>query len=688
MPTIGTAGHVDHGKSALVEALTGTHPDRLREEQERGLTIELGFAWTTLPSGREVSIVDVPGHVRFVRHMLAGAGAIDLALLVVAADEGVMPQTREHLEILDLLDIRHAVVALTKTDLVDDPDWLDLVEEEVRLLLEPTALAGSPIVRTSAHTHAGLDELRAALDTALDAVPPPRDIGRPRLGIDRVFTMPGFGTVVTGTLLDGRLHVGDTLEAVPAVKAGTSSQVGGPTARVRGLQSHRRDTTEALPGTRTAINLAGIDRDDLRRGQVLAPPGRIPAARTLDARVRVLAHRPLRHNLRVALHIGSDEVQARVRVLGTVRHEPNAPSSVRGEPVEPQRRDPEELDSLRSPTPRPSTGPGRTGEGSRRAPASLDAIPPEADGWVQLVLADPVAAVPGELFVLRVSDETIAGGRVIEVNAPRHRRTDPRTVERLAARAEGTPESRLLAALERLEPCAPAVLRAQVELDRPTIDAAIEALIASGDAHPLEGGLLLSSAGLARLADRARRALQAYHEAHPLRLAMPREELRAPLALELREYAAVLPLVITAATIEERPASGTGAQHGLALAGWEPRPTAAQRRAADEAVAALEAGGVAPPRLDLDGELLAYLGGTGRVVDCGDGVVLATPAFEAARAAVIDALRGREGATLAELRDALGTNRRAAQAILETMDRLGVTRRAGEGRVLGPAASA
>ncbi|MCC6236106.1 MAG: selenocysteine-specific translation elongation factor [Dehalococcoidia bacterium] len=785
MPTIGTAGHVDHGKSALVEALTGTHPDRLREEQERGLTIELGFAWCTLPSGREVSIVDVPGHVRFVRHMLAGAGAIDLALFVVAADEGVMPQTREHLEILDLLDIRHAVVALTKCDLVDDPDWLDLVEEEVRLLLEPTTLRGAPIVRVSAHTHAGLDDLRAAIDTALDAVPPPRDIGRPRLGIDRVFTMSGFGTVVTGTLLDGRLHVGDTLEAVP----------GGPAAaRVRGLQSHRRDTAEALPGTRTAVNLAGIDRDDLRRGQVLAPPGRIPAARTLDARVRVLDHRPLRHNLRVALHIGSDEVQARVRVLGvidergdpdgvesstsgshpgpstgsgrtgdtppllepvhpsSVRGEPTRssvpgepppssvrgepveppgtpsagsnrpappsssvpgdppPSSVRGEPGEPHRATPESPNRAAPPPPsvRPETpqstveahaviagrasstagsrrggspGSPRTDDGSPVRPPTLDAIPPDAEGWVQLVLTEPVAAVPGELFVLRVSDETIAGGRIIEVNAPRHRRTDPATVERLAARAEGTPESRLLAALERAEPCLPPALRATVEVDAATFDAALASLLEQGDARALEGGLLLSAAGLARLQDRARRALHAYHEAHPLRVAMPREELRVPLALEQREYAAILPAVVAGAAIEERPA-------GLALAGWEPRPTAAQRRAADDATRALEAGGVAPPRLDLDAELLAYLAGSGRVVDCGDGVVLAAPAFETARTAVIGALRGREGATLAELRDALGTNRRAAQAILETMDRLGVTRREGEGRVLGPAASA
>ncbi|MQC27855.1 MAG: selenocysteine-specific translation elongation factor, partial [Chloroflexi bacterium] len=304
MFVVGTAGHVDHGKSALIEALTGTHPDRLKEEQERGLTIELGFAWLTLPSGREVSIVDVPGHVRFVRHMLAGAGAIDLALLVIAADEGIMPQTREHLEILDLLDVRHAVVALTKIDLVER-DWADLVEEEVRELLEPTALAGAPMVRVSSVTREGIDTLLATLDTALDHVPEPEDIGRPRLGIDRVFTMPGFGTVVTGTLLDGRLRIGDTLDATP----------GGPSARVRGLQTHRRAVTEAQPGTRVAVNLSGVATESLARGQVLAPPGRMTAARTLDARLRVLAHRPARHNLRVAVHLGTAEVQGRVRVI-------------------------------------------------------------------------------------------------------------------------------------------------------------------------------------------------------------------------------------------------------------------------------------------------------------------------------------------------------------------------------------
>ena len=558
--------------------------------------------------------------------MLTGSGAIDLALFVVAADEGVMPQTREHLEILDLLQVTHGIVALTKCDLVDDGDWLDLVEEEVRGLLEPTSLAGSPMVRVSSVSRAGLDDLRTALDAALDEVPPPRDIGRPRLGIDRVFTMTGFGTVVTGTLLDGRLHVGDTVEAVPA----------GPTARIRGLQTHRRDREEAEPGTRVAVNLAGMAREDLRRGQVLAPPGRLIPARALDARVRVLEHRELRHNLRVALHIGSDEVQARVRVLGS----------------------PDE---------------------------SAAELPASSEGWCQLILAEPVAAVPGDLFVLRVSDETIAGGTVVDVNPPRHRRRDAAVLARLESRARGTPESRLLAMIERLEPVTRSALRARGEIDAASLDTPLAALEAetavvaleapAGQGQPPES-VYVTPGGIARLSSLARRALEAYHRAHPLRVAMPRDELRGRLSLEPREFASVLPALTG---IELR---ATGLTSGVAAEGWTPHLTAAQRRAADEAVATLEAGGAAPPRLDLDAELLGYLAGEGRVVDCGDGIVLGAAAFEAARAAASEALRERGPLALGDLRDALGTNRRAAQQIMEMLDRLGVTRRQGETRVL------
>ncbi|MCY3655849.1 MAG: selenocysteine-specific translation elongation factor [Chloroflexi bacterium] len=611
MYVIGTAGHVDHGKSALIEALTGIHPDRLQEERDRGLTIELGFAWMTLPSGREVSIVDVPGHVRFVRHMLAGVGAIDLALFVVAADEGVMPQTREHLEILDLLDVRHAVVALTKVDLAPDEEWLELVEEELREQLAPTTLGGAPIVRTSAATGKGLDALRAALDEALADTPEPRDVGRPRFGIDRVFTMQGFGTVVTGTLLDGTLRAGETLEAVP----------GGPSARIRGLQTHQEQVDEAQPGTRVAINLAGVGTDELRRGQVLAQPGQVGVARTIDAVLRVLPERALRHNLRVTVHLGAAETQGRLRVLGA------------------------------------------------------DEVAAGSEGWCQIQLAPPIAATPGDLFVVRVSDRTLGGGRVLAVNTPRHRRTDPAAVERLRALAAGSSDEAVLAVLERIEPATLAELARHADAEGDALAGSIEALVERGDVMTLDGAetRYVSAAGAARLRTRADRALEAYERDHPLRRVMSSEELRARLGLEARALDAVLPALAPDVVADAG---------GVRRAEWSPQPTAAQRRAAEEAVATLAAGGVSPRRIDLDPELAAFLEDRGEIVDCGDGVMLAAGAFEEVSRTVVALIEAQGSATLAQLRDAIGTNRRATQAMLERLDRDGVTRRRGDERVL------
>ena len=613
MFVVGTAGHVDHGKSTLVRALTGIDPDRLREEQERGMTIELGFAWLTLPSGREISIVDVPGHVRFVRHMLAGIGAVDLALLVIAADEGVMPQTREHLAILDLLEVRRVIVVLTKCDTVDDA-WTTLVEEDVRGTLDGTALEAAPIVRVSAVTSAGLDTLRAAIDDALETAPPPRDIGRPRLGIDRVFTMTGFGTVVTGTLLDGRLHTGDTVEVVP----------GGRTLRVRGLQSHRHEVEEALPGTRVAVNLAGVSTDDLARGQALAAPGRLEAARTFDARIRALPGEAMRHNLRVTVHLAAAETAARLRLFGA------------------------------------------------------DEVASGAEGWAQVVLAGPVAAAPGDLFVVRLGDQTLGGGRVIEVNAPRHRRNDPTVIDRLAARALGTPESRLLVALERIEPCTTAALERAAGLAPDETRRTLDDLINEGMVHrlvpPAGDPVLVSGVALARYEEIARRALAAYHTAHPLRFTMPREELRGAISLPQREFAAILGGL----------APGLDARgEGVVEAGWEPQPSAPQRAAIEAAASALQAGGMQPDRVPVDPAIAAYLVEAGRAVDCGDSVLLHAAAFEVARGRITEAMRASATPlTLAETRDLLGVSRRNAQAILETLDRQGVTMRAGDGRTL------
>ncbi|NLE09690.1 MAG: selenocysteine-specific translation elongation factor, partial [Dehalococcoidales bacterium] len=293
MFVMGTAGHIDHGKSALIKALTGINPDRLREEQTRGMTIDLGFAWITLPSGQEVGIVDVPGHEKFIKNMLAGVGGIDLALLVVAANEGVMPQTREHMAIIDLLEIRRGVIAVTKKDLVDD-EWLELVRMDIEELIEPTSLARSPIVPVSAITGEGLDVLRTTIDNQLQLTESRRDTGRPRLPIDRVFTISGSGTVITGTLVDGTLMTGQEVEIVP----------GGLKSRIRGLQSHKSRVEHAELGSRVAVNLVGLATTDVLRGQVLTTPGWLKPTTVLSARLRVLSHlrRPLLHNAIVNFH--------------------------------------------------------------------------------------------------------------------------------------------------------------------------------------------------------------------------------------------------------------------------------------------------------------------------------------------------------------------------------------------------
>src|SRR5512142_3169548 len=278
MYVIGTAGHVDHGKSTLVKALTGIDPDRLAEEKERGMTIDLGFAWLTLPSGREVSIVDVPGHESFIKNMLAGVGGIDAALLVIAADEGVMPQTREHLAILDLLEIPAGIIVLTKIDLAPDPAWLDLVEIDIRAAVSGTVMSEAPLVRVSAKTQTGLDSLLSTLESLLQQKPARLDLNRPRLPIDRVFSMSGFGTVVTGTLLDGQLLLGDEVEVVPSGQRG----------RVRGLQTHKRKEEWSVPGSRTAVNVSGVDTESVQRGEVLVHPDQYQPTRRIDARFHLL----------------------------------------------------------------------------------------------------------------------------------------------------------------------------------------------------------------------------------------------------------------------------------------------------------------------------------------------------------------------------------------------------------------
>jgi selenocysteine-specific elongation factor len=620
MPTavrvIGTAGHVDHGKSTLIRVLTGIDPDRLREEQERGMTIDLGFAHLRLPGGTEIGIVDVPGHHDLVRNMLAGVGSIDAVVLVVAADEGVMPQTREHLAILELLGVGTGVIALSKRDLVDD-ELAALVSDDVRAAVSGTPLSDAPLVPVSATTGAGLQDLIAAIERVLGAKPQRRDLGRPRLPIDRAFTMTGHGTVVTGTLIDGTLEVGDEVEVIP----------GGMRARVRGLQTHRRAVERATPGSRVAANLVGVEKSDLERGMTLVRPGSLAATSILGLRLAVLegASGPLLHDDQVKVHVGTAEVMARVAVL----------------------------------------------EG--------DEIQPGAEGWVQLRLADPVAAAGGDRLVVRRPSppETIGGGVVVDTTGARSKRRSE-TAETLARRAAPSAASRMLAVIDVPRTAQEAGERAGVGVEERA--AAIRELLEGGRALDL-GDALIDREAFEALATRALRTLAMGHRRSPLRQGVPREEVRGSLGLEARMGAALLARLIASGRIEERGPLLALPEHRPALA---PEQEAAWQRAR----AVLEREPLQPPSVNsldteygLGKELLAALTDRGDIVRVGEGVFLPS-AVRSFAEAVVGELATAGRITVARARDLTGSSRKHVLPLLQFLDDSGITRRIGDDRVL------
>lgn len=623
---VGTAGHVDHGKSTLVRALTGTDPDRLAEEKARGLTIDLGFAWHTLPSGAVASFVDVPGHEDFIHNALAGAGAIDAALLVVAADEGPMPQTREHLAILDLLRVEHGAIALTKTDLVD-ADWLPLVQAEVEALVEGTTLEGAPIVPVSARTGEGLAELSAALDALVERVPAAGDAGRARVSVDRVFSMAGFGTVVTGTLRDGHIAVGDALEILPQ---------GRPT-RARGVQMHGRAVERARPGTRVALNLGGVDTDDLARGDVVATPGAYAPTRFVDASIELLpeAEAPLRHDAQVTLFHAASEIPARARVIGQPRIEP-----------------------------------GET-------------------GYVQLHLARPTAIAAGDRIVLRLPSpsRTIGGGVVLDPHPPRrHRRFRPEVVDRFRALESEGPERRVLQALAERGPCAPDRLAgAAPDLPADALADALAALEAEGRAVRLAGEVWATAEAWSALAARIRTFLADYHRANPLRHGPPPEALRGRLTLDQAAFAAALRRAESEGWLVR-----DGAQGSPRLADHTVRLGDAQEAAVNALMARFAAQPHTPPgRAEaveaVGADVVDFLIARGDLVPVEMDVLFDRDTYAAMRAAVVERLRGGGRLTVADVRDLFGTSRKYALGLMEHLDRIHVTRRTGDERVLARA---
>ncbi len=619
MYVIGTAGHVDHGKSTLVKALTGIDPDRLREEKERGLTIELGFAWLTLPSGREISVVDVPGHERFVRHMLAGIGGIDLALLVIAANESVMPQTREHLAILDLLRVKRGLAVIAKRDLVDD-EMVELVMAEVEDVLHGTTLAGAPMAAVSAATGEGLSELLSAVDGLLDVSDTRSDMGRPRLPIDRAFTMPGFGAVVTGTLIDGSLSVGMEAQLLPS----------GRLARIRGLQSHRQKLDMATPGRRLAVNLSGVSHDDIERGDVLTIPGWLAPTIAADVRLRLLdgAPRVLRHNSSVTFHTGATESVARVRLLD---REEAAP----GEEV-----------------------------------------------WAQVRLDNPLSLVKGDYFVIRASDATLGGGAVVEPHAKRHRRRHAPTLERLEALERGSPDEMAQQAIRSLEPCTIETLAGRLNLSLEQATGVVERLAREGGLVTLPPGapaarsLLYTAAGWGALAGRAHDALGAYHRERPLRRGMQKEELRSRLGLSAQEFPHVAARLAEDGVVAEDAGFVRLPQHTAT-------PSDGQARLVERYVDRLRSEPFSPPTgEEPDEDLLAMLVDQGRVVRLSDAVVYEAGAYREMVDGIIAAIRENGKINVGQVRDRFQTSRKYALALLEHLDQQRITRRVGDDRVL------
>lgn len=646
MRVIGTAGHVDHGKSTLVQALTGTHPDRLKEEREREMTIDLGFAWLTLPrspelpEGEEVGIVDVPGHRDFIENMLAGVGGIDAALFVVAADEGVMPQTREHLNILDILQIDAGVVALTKIDMVPDSDWLELVSEDIRQALVGTVLADAPIIPVSARAGQGIDQLRRALAVCLAGRPPRPDLGRPRLPVDRVFTIAGFGSVVTGTLVDGSLRIGDELEILGAAR----QELRG---RVRGLQTHKKKETIAVPGSRTAVNISGVNVEDLQRGAVIAHPGDYTESRRLDVRFKLLsdASQPLSHNTTVKFFIGATETTARVRLLG------------------------------------------------------VEELLPGESSWLQLELESPVVAVRGDRYIIRRPSpgETLGGGVVVDSQPERrHKRFSQDVLARLEALTRGTPGEMLLQALATLNVAPLQEVIGRANLAAAAADQGIAELIQTGQLvaieteHPdqLAGpatelprtALVVSRANWNAQLSRIEREVASYHQLFPLRQGMPKEELKSRLKQVPRLLTHLLRYLFAQGRLKENGPL-------LSLPDFAIRFTPAQQRQVDGLLTRFAANPYSPPTTkecaaEIGEDLFNALVETKILIAISPEVAFRTEDYQAMLASLRTLIAQSGPVTAAQVRDHFNTSRRYVLAFLEYLDAIGVTVREGDYRRL------
>ena len=625
---IGTAGHVDHGKTALIRALTGIETDRIKEEKKRGITIELGFAYLDLPDGSKAGIIDVPGHEKFVKNMLAGAGGIDLALLVVAADEGFMPQTREHLGILSLLGIPEGLIVVTKKDMVDD-DWLEVVCDDIREEVKGTFLEKAPIFPVSSYTGEGIDELRQGIVSLIDASAQLKNPNTPfRIPVDRVFSIEGFGTVITGTLIEGQMNVGDPVTIYPQ----------GLQTKVRNLQVHSQDVDSAYAGQRVAVNLAGLKKTDLKKGDVVAQQNSMHCSMMLDVKLQILkdCQRDIFNGSRLHLYHGARDILCKCVLL-----------------------DREVLTA---------------GEAA----------------YAQLRLDEELAATAGDRFILRFYSpvETIGGGLVLDSDPMKHKRNDPEVLRAMALKDKGSEKEKIEEALreysfryETLD-----FLKIHTNIDGELFDSVVKVLLEEGRLYPINQNVVIHQDFLRALEQRATRLLEAYHQENPLRPGMKRDEFRSKLFPG--QDIALADKVTDYMVADGVLSAPSGA---VALASFGVQFSAQQQQLMEKLEKLFLDSGYATPSLDEVTsqfakekgfkQVLESMINEGKLIKLSDQILYHAEVYQRALDTVRAYAAEHGQVTLGETRDLLGSSRKYTLALLEYWDRKNVCKKQGEARI-------
>lgn len=620
---IGTAGHVDHGKTALIKALTGIETDRIKEEKKRGITIELGFAYLDLPDGEKAGIIDVPGHEKFVKNMLAGAGGIDLALLVVAADEGFMPQTREHLGILSLLNISEGIIVVTKKDMVDE-DWLEIVCDEVRQEVQGTFLENAQIIPVSSYTGEGIEQLRQAIFTMIDQKTQIKNLDVPfRIPVDRIFSVEGFGTVITGTLIEGTMKVGDPVTVYP-------SRI---ESRIRNLQVHSQNVQEAYAGQRVAVNLAGLKKTDLNKGDVIAVPDSMHTTMMIDIHLTVLkdCDREIRNATRLHLYHGARDILCKIVLLD-----------------------------------RDSVGAGES-------------------CYAQLRLEEEIAVKTGDRFVLRFYSpvETVGGGVILDSNPFKHKRNDAAVLESLKLKEGGSDREKISAALRdysaRFETLD--FLQIQTGIPKEQFEQQINKLIKDKVAFRVSDNVVIHTDYLNRLKDSAVKLLESYHKENPLREGMKKDEFRNKL-IKYEDISVVDK--ITDSLVNRKVLKYVN--NCVALADFEVQQDNNQQ----EIENAFLQGGFSPespdqiaarfPKVKNFKQVLESLVNTGKLVRVEEKILLHADYYNKALTLAKEHVDQNGQITLAEMRDLMGASRKFAVAVLEYWDKRGITKKVGDAR--------